>query len=69
MSQQPPEWMKNMQAMAQQQGRRFGAGGGGGPKAPISLIAGVVLLGGASYAFSNSIFNGKYSLILVRLRN
>lgn len=58
MSQQQPEWMKNLQAVAQQQGRRFAGGGGGGPRAPVGLIGGAVVLAGAFYAFNNAIFNG-----------
>jgi prohibitin 2 len=45
---------------AQQQGRRFGAGGaGGGGPAGIGAMAGLLLLGGGVWLASNSLFNGE----------
>jgi len=44
---------------AQQQGRRFGAGGGGAGPRGVGAIAGVVLLGGGVWLASNALFNGE----------
>jgi len=60
MSQSPPEWVKNLQTMAQQQGRRFGGAGGGPPRGTVGVIGGALILGGALYAFNNAIFNGMF---------
>lgn len=42
---------------AQQQGRRFGAGGGGSPRVPGTFV-GLLLLAGGAVVISNSLFNG-----------
>ncbi|KAK5124370.1 Prohibitin-2, subunit of the prohibitin complex (Phb1p-Phb2p) [Meristemomyces frigidus] len=49
---------KNLQRM-QQQGKRFGAGGGGGPspKGAIGGFASLLLLGGGIWVFNNALFN------------
>jgi len=48
---------------AQQQGRRFGAGGagGGGPRG-IGAMAGLIFLGGGAWLVSNALFNGAWML-------
>jgi prohibitin 2 len=47
-------------AKAQEQGRRFGAGGGGGaPRGALGGLAGLIILGGGAVVLSNSLFNGR----------
>jgi len=44
---------------AQEQGRRFGAGGGGrNPRNALGGLLGLVLLGGGAVLINNSLFNG-----------
>jgi prohibitin 2 len=46
-------------AKAQEQGKRFGAGGGGGsPRGALGGLAGLLILGGGGLILSNSLFNG-----------
>ncbi|KAF2773650.1 hypothetical protein EJ03DRAFT_387056 [Teratosphaeria nubilosa] len=49
---------KNMQRL-QQQGKRFGGPGGGGPspKGALGGVAGIVLLAGGAWLFNNALFN------------
>lgn len=57
----PQKYFQDLQRTlqnAQQQGRRFGAGGGGNPRQAIGGLVGFALLAGGAVVASNSLFNG-----------
>ncbi|KAK0256192.1 Prohibitin-2, subunit of the prohibitin complex (Phb1p-Phb2p) [Friedmanniomyces endolithicus] len=51
--------LQKQMARMQQQGKRFGAGGAGGPspRGALGGFAGVILLGGTVWLFNNALFN------------
>jgi hypothetical protein len=61
MAQDPRETWQRLQRTLQESGQKFGkgAGGGGNPRAALSGILGLALLGGGAMLFQASIFNGK----------
>jgi len=63
MSGDPQEtWRRLQQTLqnAQQQGKKFG-GGGGNPRGAIGGVLGLAILGGGAVLLNNSLFNGSFS--------
>ncbi|KAJ9659684.1 Prohibitin-2, subunit of the prohibitin complex (Phb1p-Phb2p) [Coniosporium apollinis] len=60
MSGDPQEtWRRLQQTLqnAQQQGKKFGSGGGGNPRGAIGGVLGLAILGGGAVLLNNSLFN------------
>ncbi|KAJ9649084.1 Prohibitin-2, subunit of the prohibitin complex (Phb1p-Phb2p) [Coniosporium tulheliwenetii] len=63
MSGDPQEtWRRLQQTLqnAQQQGKKFGSGGGGNPRGAIGGVLGLAILGGGAVLLNNSLFNGTH---------
>ena len=56
----PQETWRRLNQSLQQAQRRFGQGGGGGPgpRGAFGGAAGLLLLGGGAWFFSNALYNG-----------
>lgn len=66
MSGDPQEtWRRLQQTLqnAQQQGKKFG-GGGGNPRGAIGGVLGLAILGGGAVLLNNSLFNGSFPCAL-----